>query len=102
MRGRCRIAIRVPGCRDQALSCADNRTMDVLLSEDGIKSGDFCAASDLVQARFDGASRPISLATRVITGEYEHQVTLSFSLDPGQYATTICREYMKADPLMMI
>jgi len=101
-RGRCRIAIRVPGCRDQALPCADNKTMELLLSEDGIKNGDFCAASELVQARFDGASRPISLATEVITGDCDDQVTLSFSLEPGQYATTICREYMKADPLMMV
>jgi tRNA pseudouridine13 synthase len=101
-RGRCRIAIRVPGCRDQALACADTRTMDLLLSEDGIKSGDFCAASDLVHARFDGASRPVSLATEVIAGDGDSQVTLSFSLEPGQYATTICREYMKADPLMMV
>lgn len=102
MRGRCRIGIRMPGCRSEALSCADNRTMDVLLSEDGIKSGDFCAASDLVQARFDGASRPISLSAEVIARDCGDRVTLSFSLEPGQYATSICREYMKADPLMMV
>ncbi|HQJ39316.1 MAG TPA: tRNA pseudouridine(13) synthase TruD, partial [Methanoregulaceae archaeon] len=30
------------------------------------------------------------------------RVTLAFSLQPGQYATTVCREYMKTDPLAMI
>ncbi|MDD1705861.1 MAG: tRNA pseudouridine(13) synthase TruD [Methanoregulaceae archaeon] len=102
MRGRCRIAIRVPGCRDEAPACADNRTMELLLSEDGIKSGDFCAASDLVQARFDGASRPIALSAEVVPEVTGDRARLSFSLEPGQYATTVCREYMKADPLMMI
>jgi tRNA pseudouridine13 synthase len=29
-------------------------------------------------------------------------VRLSFELPPGQYATTVCREYMKGDPLTMI
>jgi len=101
-RGRCRIALRVPGCRDQALACADNRTMELLLSKDGITGGDFCTASDLVQARFDGASRPISLSTEVVASVCDDQIRLSFSLEPGQYATTICREYMKADPLMMV
>jgi tRNA pseudouridine13 synthase len=76
--------------------------MELLLSEDGIKSGDFCAASDFVHARFDGASRPIALAADVTAGACDDQVKLSFSLEPGQYATTVCREYMKADPLMMV
>ena len=101
-RGRCRIAIRVPGCRDQALHCEDNRTMELLLSEDGIKREDFCAASDFVHARFDGASRPIALATDVTASTCDEGITLVFSLQPGQYATTVCREYMKADPLMMV
>ena len=102
MRGRCRIAIRVPGCRDVALPCADTTTMELLLSEDGITRSDFCVASDLVHARFDGASRPVALATDITTTSEGDQVTLSFSLEPGQYATTVCREYMKADPLAMI
>jgi tRNA pseudouridine13 synthase len=101
-RGRCRIVIRVPGCRDEALPCEDNTTMELLLSEDGIKTGDFCAASDLVHARFDGASRPIALATDIGTSLCDDQVHLAFSLQPGQYATTVCREFMKADPLTMV
>ena len=77
--------------------------MELLLSEDGIKSGDFCAASDFVHARFDGASRPIALATDVTAGRVRGQgERLHSALQPGQYATTVCREYMKADPLMMV
>jgi tRNA pseudouridine13 synthase len=29
-------------------------------------------------------------------------VILGFFLGPGQYATTVCREFMKADPVRMI
>jgi tRNA pseudouridine13 synthase len=29
-------------------------------------------------------------------------VRLKFTLPPGHYATTVCREYMKADPIRMI
>ena len=76
--------------------------MELLLSEDGIKREDFCAASDFVHARFDGASRPIALATDVTASTCDEGITLVFSLQPGQYATTVCREYMKADPLMMV
>jgi tRNA pseudouridine13 synthase len=101
-RGRCRIALRVPGCQDLALSCSDNQTMELLLAKDGITGSDFCTASELVHARFDGASRPISLSTEVIASICDDQVRLTFSLGPGQYATTVCREYMKADPLAMV
>ena len=101
-RGRCRIAIRMPGCSDSGSVWRDNREMDSLLEEDGISHDDFCAVRDLVKMRFEGASRPISLSTPVSATTGENFVHLSFPLPPGQYATTICREYMKADPLMMI
>ncbi|HIH26438.1 MAG TPA: tRNA pseudouridine(13) synthase TruD [Methanoregulaceae archaeon] len=101
-RGRCRIAIRMPGCGDQGLECNDTLTMAGLLAEDGIERDDFCRAADVVHARFDGASRPIALATAVDSLVSGEGVRLSFSLEPGQYATTVCREYMKADPLLMV
>jgi len=101
-RGRCRIAIRMPGCSDKALPCADTTAMEHFLSEDGIQKSDFCAASDLVHARFDGAMRPAALSTGITATLEGDQITLAFSLQPGQYATTVCREYMKTDPLAMI
>jgi tRNA pseudouridine13 synthase len=101
-RGRCRIALRMPGCSDSGTEWHDIQQMESLLEEDGIKHEDFCAVRDLVKMRFEGASRPISLATEVTAKTGEDFVQLSFLLPPGQYATTICREYMKADPLMMV
>jgi len=101
-RGRCRIAIRMPGCSDKELPCADTTAMEQFLSEDGIQKSDFCTASDLVHARFDGAMRPAALSTTITATLEGDRVTLAFSLQPGQYATTVCREYMKTDPLAMI
>ena len=101
-RGRCRIAIRMPGCGDPGIPGNDTLVMERLLEEDGIGRDDFCRAADVVHARFDGASRPIALAAEVDSLVSRDVVRLSFSLEPGQYATTVCREYMKADPLFMV
>ena len=101
-RGRCRIALRVPGCSPSGPEYGDRDTMALLLREDGIREEDFCSVRELVHTRFEGAARPISLSTEVSATVGEGIVRLAFSLPPGQYATTICREYMKADPLMMI
>jgi tRNA pseudouridine13 synthase len=101
-RGRCRIAIRMPGCRTGGPASGDQAVMERLLDEDGIRNEDFCSVRDLVNTRFEGASRPVSLATEVCAVAEEDKVRLSFPLPPGQYATTICREYMKADPRAMV
>jgi tRNA pseudouridine13 synthase len=101
-RGRCRIALRMPGCSPSGPAYGDQDTMARLLEEDGIRETDFCSVRELVRARFEGAARPVSLSAAVSATTGEAVVRLSFSLPPGQYATTICREYMKADPLMMI
>jgi tRNA pseudouridine13 synthase len=101
-RGRCRIALRMPGCSPSGPEYSDLDTMSFLLREDGIREEDFCSVRDFVDTRFEGAVRPISLSTGISAMAGEDFVRLAFSLPPGQYATTICREYMKADPLMMI
>ena len=59
-------------------------------------------ASGFVGTRFQGANRIIALKTDIEAGCAGDQVLLRFSLQPGQYATTVCREYMKADPLRMV
>jgi tRNA pseudouridine13 synthase len=92
----------MPGCSDSGTEWHDIRQMEGLLEEDGIGYEDFCAVRDMVKMRFFGASRPVSLSTEVSAKTGEDFVRLSFLLPPGQYATTICREYMKADPLMMV
>jgi tRNA pseudouridine13 synthase len=101
-RGRCRIAIRVPGCRAERGHFDDEAVMASYLEKEGIGREDFCKVSDLLRMRFEGASRPISLSTAVDATVEDRSVRLSFELGPGQYATTVCREYMKADPLDMI
>ncbi|QQR71390.1 MAG: tRNA pseudouridine(13) synthase TruD [Methanolinea sp.] len=101
-RGRCRIALRMPGCGRPGQVSGDQAAMERLLEEDGIREEDFCSVRDLVKARFEGAARPVSLTADVCAMAGEDSARLSFSLPPGQYATTICREYMKADPRAMI
>jgi tRNA pseudouridine13 synthase len=100
LRGKCRIAIFMPG------SLGDQKSIDSvtgeLLREHRITAEDFGKAQAFVRTRFNGAVRPISLSTTVETGLEEDTLRLSFALPPGHYATTVCREYMKADPLRMI
>jgi tRNA pseudouridine13 synthase len=101
-RNRCRIVIRMPGCREENPDFQDTCLMASFLEEDGITREDFCRASDLLRTRFDGASRPVSLSADVHAAIEDRAVRLSFDLEPGQYATTVCREYMKGDPVTMI
>lgn len=101
-RKRCLIALRMPGCSPSDPEFSDHETMARLLDEDGIREEDFCSVRDLTATRFEGASRPVLLSADVSSDTGEDVVRLSFQLPPGQYATTICREFMKADPMMMV
>jgi tRNA pseudouridine13 synthase len=101
-RGRCRIAIFIPGSRDFEPGGPDDEVMASLLADYAITPGDFQRASEFVGVRYDGALRPASLTTDVRTEISGMDLALSFSLPPGHYATTVCREFMKADPLQMI
>ena len=78
------------------------RTIGALLEKYGITAEDFKPASAFVHTKFDGAWRPIVLKTEIESTLEDHDVRLKFSLPPGHYATTVCREYMKADPVQMI
>ncbi len=101
-RGRCRIAIFMPGSQELVPAGPDDMNINSLMQTHGITSGQFLSASRYVKTKFDGALRPISLSTDISSEICGKDVTLSFSLPPGHYATTVCREYMKADPLVMI
>ncbi len=59
-------------------------------------------ASAFVHTKFDGAWRPVALKTEIEFSLDKNDVRLKFSLPPGHYATTVCREFMKADPVQMI
>ena len=100
-RGRCIIAIFMPGSVT-ATQGHSGSAIEHLLEEQGIGPGNFGKAQDFVHSRFNGALRPISLMTPVEALQEEDRVRLKFTLPPGHYATTVCREYMKTDPLRMI
>jgi len=100
-RGRCSIALFMPG-RDAAGAPAGDEATQAMLADLGINQDHFRRASEFVQTKFDGAWRPIALRTPVETVVKDRDLRLRFTLPPGHYATTVCREYMKADPVRMI
>lgn len=101
-RGRCRVAIMMPGSRCSHEKGDDDRTISLLIDSKGIDHESFSRASTLVGTRYDGALRPVSLNTDIHSATEGPDLKISFSLPPGQYATTVCREFMKADPRDMI
>jgi tRNA pseudouridine13 synthase len=101
-RGRCSIAFFMPGKERAGGPAHTDPVMDALLAERGITSDDFGRASRFVETKFEGAFRPISLKADVESSLDGTGVRLKFTLPPGHYATTVCREYMKADPVRMI
>lgn len=101
-RGRCTIAIFMPGKEQFEQKSEGERAVSALLEKYGITAEDFKSASAFVHTKFDGAWRPIVLKTTIESRLENYGVWLKFSLPPGHYATTVCREYMKADPARMI
>jgi len=101
-RKRCRIAIFVPGSEPVTIHGPMDAAMQRLMEERGIDAEAFRRASAFVKTKFAGALRPISLSASVNSSIEERNVRLQFTLPPGHYATTVCREYMKADPLQMV
>lgn len=101
-RGRCTIALFMPGKERIEPKSEGELAMSALLEKFEITADDFKCASTFVHTRFDGAWRPIVLKTDIESELDKNNVRLKFSLPPGHYATTVCREYMKADPVQMI
>jgi tRNA pseudouridine13 synthase len=101
-RGRCRIAIMMPGAfRVKENGSADKEIAEIL-ADKGIGPEQFALAQEFVRTKFEGALRPVALSTRVQYSIEGRDVCLSFDLPPGHYATTVCREFMKAPPDAMI
>jgi tRNA pseudouridine13 synthase len=101
-RRRAAIGLFVPGSGARPPAGQDGDPAWQLLGDLGISPGDFAAASKLVSAAYDGMTRPVRLATEIEASTMGSDVILGFFLGPGQYATTVCREFMKADPVRMI
>jgi tRNA pseudouridine13 synthase len=101
-RGRCSIALFMPGKGRFDTTGEGERATEALLTEAGITAQDFERASVFVRTKFDGAWRSIALRTDIEASITKNDVQLKFSLPPGHYATTVCREFMKADPVCMV
>jgi tRNA pseudouridine13 synthase len=101
-RGRCTIALFMPGKEKFEAKTPGEQATEALLSEYGISPEDFERASAFVRTKYEGAWRPVALRTGIQSVLEEGNLRLRFTLPPGHYATTVCREFMKADPVMMI
>lgn len=101
-RDRCRIAIFMQGSEPVDPSGPDDKNMTWLMEEEGITAEMFASASTFLETRFSGAPRSILLKSDIGVEKGEDRMTFSFNLQPGQYATTVLREIMKADPIRMI
>jgi tRNA pseudouridine13 synthase len=101
-RGRCSIALFMPGREPFGTQSYGERTTAALLEKQGITAENFASASTFVRTKFDGAWRPVALKTAIESSVDGASVRLKFTLPPGHYATTVCREFMKADPVRMI
>jgi tRNA pseudouridine13 synthase len=101
-RGRCTIALFMPGKEQPGTPLAVDPVTAALLADARITAENFSRAATFVQTKFDGAFRPISLKTEIESGVNGSSLQLKFTLPPGHYATTVCREFMKADPVKMV
>ena len=101
-RGRAHICLEMPGEKTAPTYSTAEQQISALMEADGISYASFKKAGEMTGMSFKGAVRRISLSAPVVSEISDDTVRLAFSLGPGQYATTICREYMKADPRQMI
>jgi len=76
--------------------------LEDLLGRRGISADSFRKASAFVGAAYAGTVRRMLIAPAVTARTGGDTVHLAFTLSAGEYATTVCREFMKADPLQMI
>jgi tRNA pseudouridine13 synthase len=100
-RGRAKLALFIPGSRQEDWRRASHRVQEILLEHE-LTPAHFMAAQDFVGTAFQGFHRPIRLTTDIISQTEGTNVHLRFILPPGQYATTVCRECMKTDPLSLV
>ena len=101
-RGRCFVAGRMPGKTPDTAEGPLEMTMHSLMVNDGISEDSFAKAAAFVNTNFDGFHRRISLDADVTAEVTGADVSLSFGLPPGHYATTVAREYMQSEPEKMV
>lgn len=102
-RGRAEPALCIPGASDDP-DWPVPPVVQQILEEKGIDATGFRDASEFVKTSYRGFCRPVKLATAIHQEVHAEarEVLLEFALKPGQYATTVCREFTKSDPLQMV
>ncbi|MDD1657963.1 MAG: tRNA pseudouridine(13) synthase TruD [Methanomicrobiales archaeon] len=101
-RGRAQTALFIPGNDFRAYPGYDMTLRGDLMGQRGISAESFRKASAFVGAAYAGTVRRMLLSPAVTARNEGDTVYLAFTLSAGEYATTVCREFMKADPLQMI
>jgi tRNA pseudouridine13 synthase len=101
-RGRAAVGIAMPGSEPFRELGETDAVTRRLMAADGVDEEGLGRAAAIVGTPFSGAVRVIRLSAEVDVTIKDNAVTLAFALGPGRYATTICREFMKADPLHMV
>jgi tRNA pseudouridine13 synthase len=101
-RGRCTIALFMPGKEKFEAKTPGEQATEALLAEYRISPEDFERASVFVRTKYEGAWRSVALKAEIQSTLEGGNLRIRFTLPPGHYATTVCREFMKADPVRMI
>lgn len=101
-RNRCFIVAWMPGKTMPVVPGFLENVMLNQMNSDEITAESFASAADFVKTGFDGNKRRISLSEEVSAEVEGDSVVLKFELPPGHYATTVAREYMKAEPEQMV
>ena len=96
------MGVFVPGSESPVGTGRGDDPSAALLAELGLSPAQFASASKFVSAAYSGVTRPVALSTGITSQIEGNDVILEFFLGPGRYATTVCREFMKADPVRMI
>ena len=101
-RGKCVIALGIPGAEAPAVQGRMDTFTTEIMEDDGIRTSNFREVSGVVGVRFSGAYRPALIRAEIGCDAAGDTIGLRFTLPPGTYATTVCREFMKAPPEAMI
>lgn len=101
-RDKCAIALCIPGAETPAVRGFMDAFTEELMEADGIGRDEFARVNEVVGVKFSGAYRPALIKTAIGFDADHATLGLRFTLPPGTYATTVCREFMKASPQAMI
>ncbi len=101
-RKRCCVGIYIPGSVPTMRSGPSDIFMQEIMEKEGINADMYSHASQYLGISFDGTIRPAAIHSDITLTTHEDGYQMDFFLGPGQYATTICREFMKSPPENMI